>query len=67
MGFNAESLGFKDASDMYYFLKSSEANQLKVFVKFCEVNNLTRHLRAKNRAAFALAITVKTTLDMVMI
>jgi len=53
MGFNAEPLGFKNASDMYYYLKSSEANQLKVFAKFCEVKNLTRHLRSKDWAAFA--------------
>lgn len=53
MGFNSKSLGFKTASDLYYYLKSSEANQLKVFGIFCQVNNLVRHLRSKNWAAFA--------------
>ena len=53
MGFNAELVGFKDAFDLYFFLAEKELNHLKVLIKFCEANNLTRHLRSKNWAAFA--------------
>jgi len=53
MGYHAESLGFQDVFDFYYTLRTGEFENLKLFIKFCEVNNLVRHLRSKNWAAFA--------------
>lgn len=53
MGYHAESLGYQDVFDFYYTLRTGEFENLKLFIKFCEVNNLTRHLRSKNWAAFA--------------
>lgn len=53
MGYHAESLGFQDVFDFYYTLRTGEFQNLQAFLKFCEVNNLTRHLRSKNWAAFA--------------
>lgn len=53
MGFHAEKLGFQDVFDFYYTLRTGEFENLKLFIKFCQVNNLVRHLRSKNWAAFA--------------
>ena len=53
MGYHAEKLGFQDVFDFYYTLRTGEFENLKLFLKFCEVNNLLKHLRSKNWAAFA--------------
>lgn len=53
MGFHAEKLGFEDVFDFVFFLQTGEFQNLQMFIKFCEVNNLLRHLRSKNWKAFA--------------
>lgn len=53
MGYHAESLEFQDVFDFYYTLRTGEFQNLQMFIKFCEANNLSRHLRSKNWTAFA--------------
>ena len=53
MGFHFQSLGFPSVDSFVAHLYTHEKAHLDVFGRFCEVNNLTRHLRSKNWASFA--------------
>ena len=53
MGFHYSSLGFPSVDSFVAQLYTHEKEHLKAFGKFCEVNNLIRHLKSKNWASFA--------------
>lgn len=53
MGFNYESLGFETVNEMVDYLKTGEAAQLDVFIRYMKVNKLFGALRAGNWAAVA--------------
>ncbi|MAX50552.1 MAG: hydrolase [Methylophaga sp.] len=53
MGYHWKSLGYVGVFAFLSDLRRGEYYNLKAFLKFCEANNLTRHLRSKNWAAFA--------------
>lgn len=53
MGFHFASLGFATAKDFVDYMSINEANQLDVFGKFIEKNNLLKPLREKKWATFA--------------
>ncbi|PCI95771.1 hypothetical protein COB11_01260 [Candidatus Aerophobetes bacterium] len=53
MGFNATSLGFPSVDSYVSHMYTHEKAHLDAFGRFCKVNNLIRHLKSKNWAAFA--------------
>lgn len=53
MGFHAQDMGFDSAKKMVDYLSQSEANQLDVFGKFAEKNNLLSFIRNHDWAGFA--------------
>ncbi len=53
MGFHATDLGFDSAKSMYAYLSQSESNQLDVFGKFAEKNNLLSFIQKHYWAGFA--------------
>lgn len=53
MGFHAGDLGFDSAKSMFDYLSQSESNQLDVFGKFAEKNNLLSFIRKHDWAGFA--------------
>lgn len=53
MGLHFESLGFPSVDSFVAHLYTHEKANLDVFGRFCEVNNLTRHLHSKDWEAFA--------------
>lgn len=55
MGAHWKSLGFKSVEEMWQFAKSGIPGQVEIMARFIEKNNLARHLRSKNWAAFAKA------------
>jgi N-acetylmuramidase len=48
MGFNYESLGFETVNEMVDYLKTGEAAQLEVFIRYMKTNKLFGALRAGN-------------------
>lgn len=54
LGTNFHTCGFADIESFVAAMCESEAAQLAAFSEYCRVNNLTRHLRSHNWAAFAL-------------
>lgn len=53
MGFHFKSLGFPSVDSFVAYFYTHEKAHLEVFGKFCEANNLTRHLRTKDWESFA--------------
>ncbi|WP_034059532.1 N-acetylmuramidase domain-containing protein [Lacinutrix jangbogonensis] len=53
MGFNYGIVGFPSVDSFVSQMYTNEKAQLMAFGKFCESNNLVRHLKSKNWAAFA--------------
>ncbi|CAG5010065.1 hypothetical protein DYBT9275_04634 [Dyadobacter sp. CECT 9275] len=53
MGFHYNSLGYTEIMQFVAEMKESEGNQLKIFSKFLQVNNLTKYLKKKQWAEFA--------------
>ena len=53
MGFNGKVCGYKNLQDFINAAYRSEKDHLDMFLGYCEGNNLLRHLRAHNWAAFA--------------
>ncbi len=54
MGFHYKSLGFDDIIAFVGTMKENEGEQLRVFAKFVEINNLIKYLKNKQWAEFAL-------------
>lgn len=53
MGFNHQLVGFPNVDSFVAQMYTHEKAHLAAFGKFCEANNLIRHLQSKNWAAFA--------------
>ncbi|HEY0005210.1 MAG TPA: N-acetylmuramidase family protein [Pyrinomonadaceae bacterium] len=60
MGSNWKTLEYTSLQDFINSMYQGEAGHLDSFVRFVKVNNLARHLRNKNWAAFALGYNGKT-------
>jgi len=54
MGYHWESLGYKSVKDFVRLMGKSEGEQLKAFGRFIMTNNLTKYLKNKDWAGFAL-------------
>lgn len=54
MGYHFKSLGYKEVIEFVGEMKESEGNQLDIFAKYIEVNNLLKYLKNKQWADFAL-------------
>lgn len=54
MGYHYSSLGFDEIIEFVGAMKENEGEQLKIFARFVEVNNLTKYLKKKQWASFAL-------------
>ena len=53
MGFNAKSIGYPSIDSFVSLMYTHEKAHLDAFGRFCKVNNLIRHLKSKDWAAFA--------------
>jgi hypothetical protein len=53
MGFHWKSLGYTSVQDFVDKMSANEGEQLMAFVKFIEVNHLTRYLKVRDWAGFA--------------
>lgn len=53
MGYHYKSLGYSEIVQFVAEMKESEGHQLRIFAKYIQVNNLTKHLKAKRWEAFA--------------
>ena len=53
MGFNYQLVGFPSVDSFVSQMYTHEKAHLAAFGKFCEANNLIRHLQSKNWASFA--------------
>jgi N-acetylmuramidase len=60
LGMNWESLGYPSLQDFVNRMYRSEADHLDSFLRYVERNNLARHLKSRNWAAFALGYNGKT-------
>lgn len=53
MGFHWEALGYQSIDAFVDFMYVSEAEHLKAFLRYIQVNDLAKHLKAKNWTEFA--------------
>ena len=53
MGFHWKSLGYPSLQSFINAMYRDEVSQLDAMIRFLKVNNLDRHLRTLNWAAFA--------------
>lgn len=53
MGFHWQSLGYPNVDSFVAHMYTHEKAHLEAFGKFCEANNLMKHLRSKSWASFA--------------
>jgi hypothetical protein len=54
MGYHYKSLGYAEIMQFVGEMKESEGHQLKIFSRYIQVNNLTKYLKNKQWAEFAL-------------
>ena len=54
LGQNAKSLGYKNSIEMVQEFKKGEPEQLKGFIRFVKANKLSKYLKNKDFAGFAL-------------
>jgi len=53
MGYHWKALGYQSIDAFVDFMYASEAEHLKAFVRYIQVNDLAKHLKAKNWIEFA--------------
>ena len=52
-GFNHNAVGFETAAELARFVSESEANQVEVWARFLEKNDMLKELRQRDWAGFA--------------